>query len=164
MAGRIIWQQSYNHKWCVHIPWPVNKDVCLTLDVGIALIEDNGSFVLEVKANGLTKDINLANVCVPIPVGPFSVQVCIANLALTGGNVAFDLVVKACVDANIGPIHVNQCVNLVSQHIAVHLLAKTHLLAFGITEESTEGVYAYTLNELSEDAISKALLQPAPTM
>jgi hypothetical protein len=160
MSRRVIWQQCYDHSWSVHIPWPVNKDVSWSVHACLALIEDSGSFILEASINGLTKDINLANVCVPIPVGPISVQVCIANLALSGGNVAFDLVVKACIDVSVGPIHLNQCVNLVSQHIAVHLLAAADHPAFGIEGTPKVPVYAYVTVPLDEKQIAHALSQP----
>jgi hypothetical protein len=160
MSRRVIWQQCYDHTWSIHIPWPVNKDISWTLHACLALIEDIGSFVLEASVNGLTKDINLANVCVPIPVGPISVEICIANLTLSGGNVAFDLVVKACIDVSVGPIHLSQCVILVSQHIAVHLLATGDHRAFGILESPGVSVYAYFSSPLDGKQIEFALSQP----
>ncbi len=161
MSRRVIWQQCYDHSWSIHIPWPVNKDYSWSVHACVALIEDNGSFILELSVNGLTKDVNLANVCVPIPAGPISVQVCIANLAVGGGGVAFDLVVKACIDVTVGPIHLDQCVTLVSQHIAVHLLAETHFADFGILAKQKVPVYAYFTHPLSEKEAANALSQPS---
>lgn len=160
MSRRIIWQQCYDHSWSIHIPWPINKDVSWNVHACLALIEDGGSFILEASVNGLTKDINLANVCVPIPVGPITVQVCIANLALSGGNVAFDLVVKACIDVTVGPIHLDQCVTLVSQHISVHLLTASDHPAFAILETQKSPVYAYITAPLDDSQIAHALSKP----
>jgi hypothetical protein len=160
MSRRVIWQQCYDHNWTIHIPWPVNKDYGWSVHACVAVIEDGGAFILELSVNGQTKDINLANVCVPIPVGPITVQACIANLNLGGGNVAFDLVVKACIDVTVGPIHLNQCVNLVSQHISIHLLAEDHHAAFGIEATSKVPLYAYITTPLTEKEIATTLSQP----
>ena len=162
MSRRVIWQQCYDHTFGpVHIPWPINRDYSWTLHACVSLIEDGGAFLLEVSVNGITKDINLANVCVPIPVGPISLQICIANLQVAGGNVAFDLVGKACIDVSIGPIHVNQCVTLISQHISVHLLTQQHFAAFALPDRSDVPLYAYVVTPLSDKDITNALAQPA---
>jgi len=159
MSRRVIWQQCYDHSWKIHVPWPINKDYGWSVHACVSVIEDSGNFILEISVNGVTKDINLANMCVPIPVGPISVQVCVANLSLVGGNVAFDLVVKACIGVSVGPIHLNECVNLVTQHISIHVLAAEHHAAFGIVDHPAVPLYAYTTKALTDGEIANALSQ-----
>jgi hypothetical protein len=160
MSRRVIWQQCYDHAWNIHVPWPVNRDYGWSVHACVALIEDGGTFLLELSVNGQTKDINLANVCVPIPVGPISVQVCVANLALAGGNVAFDLVVKACIDVSVFGIPLKQCVTLVTQHISIHLLTAANVTALALDSVPTVPVYAYVVTPLSDNEVSNALAQP----
>ena len=103
-----IWEQCYDHQWCVHIPLDGNR--CFGIHACVRVVEDSGSFFLELQLNGVVKRINLANVCVDLPVSIFDLKVCIANLFIGGIHtlIQFDISLDGCIKVDVGPIHLEE--------------------------------------------------------
>ncbi|MGA2691451.1 MAG: hypothetical protein ABSF76_03715 [Opitutaceae bacterium] len=121
------WEQCWDPQVCANIPFVGNK--CVGAHICVRIIEDNGTFYLEGEVNGQTARYALADSCIPaFSVGIATLEICVANINIVGGALrGLDLVVKACLGADIGPIHVGQCWDLYDQHIPFTLLSAAEL-------------------------------------
>jgi hypothetical protein len=118
-----IWEQCWDPKACVHIPF--DGDKCLGFHACVRIIEDNGTLYLEAELNGQSFRYALADACIPaLSIGIASLEVCVTNLDVTGGVLrSLTLTVKGCVGGDIGPIHIGQCWDLFSQKIVFSKLS-----------------------------------------
>src|SRR5438876_7395103 len=115
----VIWEACAGKKWCVHIPFDGEK--CLEAQACVRVLEEGGNFYFEVQIGGEHARIPLGNSCAEARYYVFAAKACIANLNITAHSINFDIVLRLCIDANIGPIHIGECVDVYQQHIAFGL-------------------------------------------
>src|SRR4051812_39897899 len=99
----VIWGACWDPGFCVHIPWPWNKDVCAKAHVCVRIVEDAGHYFIELELNGSKRQYDLVNACVPaFTIGPASLEVCVGNLVVQGGKIkSVDLTVKVCLGIDV---------------------------------------------------------------
>ena len=158
----VIWEACAGKKWCVHIPF--DGDKCLEARACIRVIEEGGNFFLEIEIAGNRQRIPLGNSCVEARYYVFAAKVCVANFSASAHSLSFDVVLRLCIDANIGPIHIGECVDLYSQHVnigffTVDQLAKLNFshpmagISSGGRELGGEKAYAYVETGISAKAL-----------
>jgi hypothetical protein len=154
-----IWQQCYDHEWCVNIPFDGRR--CFGIHACVRIIEEPPAFFLELELNGQRQRINLANACVNIPVSIFNLKVCIVNLNISAHSVSFDISVDGCINVSVGPVGINECVPLARQHVVIGKLAAREAEAFLAPQplETAEPFYVFHNRKAAareEDALEKA--------
>ena len=125
----VIWEACAGKKWCVHIPFDGEK--CLDAQACVRVLEEGGNFYFEVQIGGEHARIPLGNSCAEARYYVFAAKACIANLNITAHSINFDIVLRLCIDANIGPIHIGECVDVYQQHIAIGFFTVNELAKFG---------------------------------
>ena len=127
----VIWEACAGKKWCVHIPF--DGDKCLEARACIRVIVEGTNFFLEIEIAGVRQRIPLGNSCVEARYYVFAAKACLANVSVTRTAINFDVVLRLCIDANIGPIHIGECVDVYSQHVTIGISTVVELAALGIT-------------------------------
>ena len=130
----VIWQGCAGHKWCVHIPF--DGDKCLEASACVRLLEENATFYLEVEIAGIKQRMNLGNSCIEARWYVFAAKVCAANVNISAHSISFDLVLRLCIDANLGPIHIGECVDILRQHVQIGFFTMAQLGQLGIPPEA----------------------------
>jgi hypothetical protein len=121
----VIWQACAGHEWCVHIPF--DGDKCLSAQVCVRVLEEGTNFFLEVEILGARERIPLGNACLEARYYVFAAKACVANLNVQPHRLQFDIVLRLCIDASIGPIHVGECVDIYKQHVSIGFLTASEL-------------------------------------
>jgi hypothetical protein len=106
---QIIWQQCWDPKACVHNPF--GNDWCLGFHACVRVVDDGGTYFLELEVNGNVARVQLANACYPVySIGIATLEVCVDGLQVVGNQLkSIHLIVKACVGGDVGPVHIGQC-------------------------------------------------------
>jgi hypothetical protein len=157
----VIWEGCAGHKWCVHIPF--DGDKYLDARACVRVLEENAKFYLEVEIAGNKQRINLGNSCVEARWYVFAAKVCVTNVDIKAHSIAFDLVLRLCIDVNLGPIHIGECVDILRQHVQIGFFAIAELSKLGFAPEAVPGgakrgaehVYAYVETGLSDAAAAE---------
>ena len=156
----VLWEACAGQEWCIQIPFDGKK--CLSARACIRAIEEGGKFLLEIEIGGNRERIPLGNGCVEARYYVFAAKACITNVKVSGKTIDFDVVLRLCIDANIGPIHIGECVDIYRQHIHVGFFTMAELAAFGfenpianVTIMANEKIYAYAATELSRPALEE---------
>ena len=158
----VIWEACAGKKWCVHIPF--DGDKCLEARACIRVIEEGGNYFLEVEVAGNRARMALGNSCVEARYYVFAAKVCVANFAPSAHRLDFDVVLRLCIDANIGPIHIGECVDIYSQHVSIGFFTVDELKALGFNHPiggvsqrgrslGGERAYAYVETGISTKAL-----------
>jgi len=158
----IIWQACAEREWCVQIPFDGKK--CIGARACIRVLEENGDYFLEIEIAGARERMPLGNSCLEARYYVFAAKVCVANMQATPHSLDFDVVLRLCIDANIGPIHIGECVDIYRQHVRIGFftvdeLAKLDLrhpmlgLTTGDRSRGKDRAYAYVETALSEQAL-----------
>jgi hypothetical protein len=150
----VLWERCERKEWCVKIPFDGRK--CISASGCVRLIEENGSYYLEVEVGDVRQRMNLGNSCVEARWYVFAAKVCLGNVQQAGSTISFDVILRLCVDANLGPIHIGECVDLFRQHVDIHFLTEADLRGLGLTAEGIPGqarrrgggAYAYVETQL----------------
>jgi hypothetical protein len=89
----------------------------------------------------------------------FVAKACIANFKADAHSLDFDIVLRLCIDASLGPIHIGECVDIYSQHVHIGFFTVEELtkLGFqqpvsGIGSMAKERAVAYVETGLSKKA------------
>lgn len=119
--SRVIWKKEVEKKWSIKIR---GKEVASwTLNGSVALVEENGTFYVELEIEGERARFALADACFPFQYLVFKLEACFANLVFDGNTPkSFDIVINACIDASvklpvIGRVGIKECVNLFKERI-----------------------------------------------
>lgn len=158
----VIWEACAGKEWCVQIPFDGKK--CLSARACIRIIEETGNFFLEIELAGNRQRIPIGNSCVDARYYVFVARVCMANVRATPHSLDFDVVLRLCIDASIGPIHIGECVDVYSQHVSIGFftvdeLAKLNIshpmagLSQGGRGTGPEKAYAYVETGISSKAL-----------
>lgn len=150
----VIWEACAGHRWCVHIPF--DGDKCLDARACVRVLEENARFYLEVEIAGNKQRINLGNSCVEARWYVFAAKVCVVNLNITAHSISFDVVLRLCIDVNLGPIHIGECVDILKQHVQIGFFTIAQLGKLGVSADAIPGgarrgeshVYAYVETQL----------------
>lgn len=124
-----LWEQCAGYKWCVQIPF--DGEQCLEGRACVRVGETSGSFYLELDAAGNTQRIPLGNACVEVRWYVFAAKACLANVNIGDHQIDFDIVLQLCIDANIGPIHIGECVEILKQHVQIGFFTVQELASLG---------------------------------
>jgi hypothetical protein len=124
IRSSVLWEENFGKEWKVKIPFDGTKT--FGLHGSARVTEESGSYFIELELEGNRVKQELGNLCLPIGVGIFNLVICIGNLDLPRG---FDVVVKACIGVDIGPINFGECVVLYKQHITLHRLSVEQMLS-----------------------------------
>jgi hypothetical protein len=118
--SRVWWEHCDNKKICA--PWPA-QDKCLEANVCVRVFEENGKFFLEIEILGNRAKWELANLCVDYSIAIAKASVCITNIKFksNGQLDSFDILVNFCIGGNVGPIHLEQCWEILRQRIQFKL-------------------------------------------
>jgi hypothetical protein len=116
-TDRVIWEKCFSQQECVKIPFDGTK--CVGISACVRIIEDSGSYSIELQIFGQRIRYSLANICYPVySIGIATLEVCTSNLSIISGKiVSVTIVVKGCVHAKIGPIDINKCWDLFNQPV-----------------------------------------------
>lgn len=117
--SHVVWNWSYDHEYCIHIPFVGKK--CVTINVGISILESDGKYSVEVQFMGHHASVALFSGChtvVSVSVG--HLEICLTPDVQSGSLKGFDIKVKACV----GILGIDKCFDLYSKHIVVTTLAE----------------------------------------
>lgn len=164
----VIWEACAGKEWCVQIPFDGKK--CFSAHACIRIIEEAGNFFLEIELAGNRQRIPIGNSCVDARYYVFVARVCMANVRATPHSLDFDVVLRLCIDASIGPIHIGECVDVYSQHVSigfftVEQLAKLNIdhpvsgLSRGGSAMGAEKAYAYVETGISAQALASLTKQ-----
>lgn len=149
----IVWQQCYDHRWCVHLPHPINSDRCVSIHACLRFISENGLFI-ELELNGITRRWPLSDETIKLPVGPFQLEVMVANLLVSPvhHDVSLDFSVDACVDTSIAGIPIKECAHIYGAHVMIHRLTRDELKQVGSVSDELNATYTRELTwaEISE--------------
>jgi hypothetical protein len=155
-----IWEACASKKWCVKIPFDGEK--CLEGRACIRVIVEGSKFFLEIEIGGIRQRIPLGNSCVEARYYVFAAKACVANWKQEAHSIQFDIVLRLCIDANIGPIHVGECVDIYRQHVTIGTFTVDQLSQLGFDNPigSVRGVgadaaYAYVETALTAGADKK---------
>lgn len=123
-----LWQQCWKPQICAHIPF--DGDKCLSANICVAIIEDNGTFYIEGSINGATAKYALADACIPVyNVGVASLKICVTNLNIANGILrSLTLSVEVCIGGSIGPINLSHCWDLFNQTINFHSFTSDEII------------------------------------
>jgi hypothetical protein len=130
----ILWQACAEQEWCVQIPLDGKK--CLSAKACIRVLEEGTAFFLEIELLGARERIPLGNSCVEARYYVFAAKACIANLDVQPRNIQFDVILQLCIDANLGPLHVSECLNIYKQHVRIAFLSGVDLEALEVSHPS----------------------------
>lgn len=98
----VIWEKCLKLEKCVHIGWPINRDICVSVSACVRLIDRGGTILLQVEAAGKQFEFPLTDACKTIfTVGVGHIDICLA----VQGPQKIRVQAKACI--GFGPI--NQC-------------------------------------------------------
>lgn len=126
-TSHTYWEKCWDPQICAHIPF--DHDKCLRAHICVRIIEDSGSFYLEVEIEGHRARYGLTNACIPtFAVGIAHLDVCAANVQVNNGVLqSLELIVKACIGGDIGPIHLEKCWDLFNETIKFTTLSASDL-------------------------------------
>jgi hypothetical protein len=130
---RVIWEKCFREEVCVQIPFDGKR--CVAIEACVRLIEEGGSYYVELQLFGHRVRHGIANVCYPVvEIAIGRLKVCTSDLVIDNGQLkSVKLTVQGCVGADIGPIHVEKCWDLYSGTIIFFRLSTdAHARAFSI--------------------------------
>jgi len=148
----VIWERCWDPGFCVHIPWPWNKDVCVSAHVCVRIAEDQGRYYAEIQLNGVSQQFDLIDTCYPaLTIGLASLEVCTQDPQFDQGKLkSVRIVVKACVGIDFGPVHARRCFDLLNEVITFFYLKGSDLQALGLIDRaSDEQIVVYVEGTLS---------------
>ena len=140
-ASGVIWEKCVKLEKCVHIGWPINRDICVSVSACIRLIDRAGVIVLQVEAAGKQFEFGLANGCKTIfSVGVGHIDICLVWDPKTPQQLRVQA--KACI--GFGPI--NQCWDIWG--VDIHWLTAAefgaiNLAKVGLVADATATTPAY---------------------
>ena len=141
---------------------PIRRRKCLEARACIRVIEEVGNFFIEIEIAGNRQRIPLGNSCVEARYYVFAAKVCVANFAATAHSLNFDVVLRLCIDANLGPIHIGECIDVYSQHVSIGFFTVDELtrLGFahpivGVSGRGGDKAYAYVETSISKKALEE---------
>lgn len=153
----VLWQTCFGKEWCVRIPFDGER--CLKAEGCIRLVERNADFFIEIDAAGLRREMPLGNGCMELRWYVFAAKACIQNVAVSDRNIHFDVAIKLCIDASIGPISIGECVDVFRQHVAIGRFTPRELAASGMSPPywdigatAVPDIFGYCELEVSADA------------
>lgn len=149
-SNRVIWESCWEPKVCVHLPWPWNRDECVSARFCVRLLQEDARVILELEALGSRAQFELANTCFPaLEAGIARLEVCVSNLVLENGTPkSLHLTVKGCIGTKIGPIPIGQCWDLYSGDLSLAIYSLESMQAFGRVDEKTfAGMHTVILEE-----------------
>jgi hypothetical protein len=139
-AHVVIWESCWEPKVCVHLPWPWNRDECVSARFCVRLLQEDAKVILELEALGGRSQFDLANTCFPaLEAGIARLEVCISNLIMVGGfPKSLHLTVKGCIGTKIGPIPVGQCWDLYAGDLSLSTFPLESFHVFGVMSEGDQ--------------------------
>jgi hypothetical protein len=156
----VIWEACAGKEWCVQIPFDGKK--CFSARACIRVLEENAKFYLEIEIAGNRQRIPLANGCLEARYYVFAAKACITNVKVVGKSIDFDVVLRLCIDVNIGPIHIGECVDIYRHHVHIGFLKMAELAALGfdnpiagVKSVGDEPVTAYVETDISVTALEE---------
>jgi hypothetical protein len=157
----VLWERCERKEWCVNIPFDGKK--CVSASGCVRLIEESGNYYLEIEIGDVRQRMNLGNSCIEARWYVFAAKVCLGNVQQAGSTISFDVILRLCVDVNLGPIHIGECVDLFRQHVEIHLLTDADLRELGFSVEGipgrargrSGGAYAYVETQLKPENAAK---------
>jgi hypothetical protein len=158
LTGRYvkIWEQCWDPKACVHIPF--NGDKCIGFHACVRIVEDGGTLYLEAEVNGQTFRYALANACIPaLSIGIATLEVCVTDLEVSGGSLkSLTLSVKGCVGGDIAGIHIGHCWDLYNQKIVFATISGAQAAALIEADATKAGDWGSTYYSHVTDASGSA--------
>jgi hypothetical protein len=155
-----IWEACAGKKWCVKIPFDGEK--CLEARACIRILFEGSAFFIEIEIAGNRQRIPIGNSCLEARYYVFAAKACLANLKQTPHSIEFDIVLRLCIDANLGPFHIGECVDVYRQHVSIATLTVHELTQLGFDHPvggvkglESEDAYAFVETELSAEAGKK---------
>ncbi|MGY4430612.1 hypothetical protein ACVWWO_003089 [Bradyrhizobium sp. F1.13.1] len=152
-----IWEACAGKKWCIHIPF--DGDKCLEARACIRVIAEGSDLFLEIEIAGNRQRIPMGNSCVEARYYVFAARACLGNFNRTSHSIEFDIILRLCIDANIGPIHIGECVDVYRQHVSIGTFTVDELTQLGfdhpvvtVRKMAAEPAYAYVETAISADA------------
>lgn len=122
LLRQVIWQQCWDQKACIHNPW--GADWCLGIHACVRIVDESGTYFLELEVNGGVVHYQLANACFPVfTYGVASLQVCVDNLQVVNNQLkSLHLIVKGCVGGHVGPVDIGHCWDLFNSVITFFMV------------------------------------------
>lgn len=137
MINRLIWEKCVSKRWCVKIKFP-KFERCWQLDGCVRVVEEGGTFFLELQLEGIRKRFDIANACVSLPAPPFELKVCVADIEVSDGRpVSFSIVVQGCIGVDLPrPLpDLRECVTLYAAKISLPSLSLREALRLQLIDE-----------------------------
>lgn len=121
-VSRVIWEQCFREEVCVKIPFDGKK--CAALEACVRIIEEGGSYFVELQLFGHRIRHGIADVCYPVfTVAIGRLKVCTSKLVFEGGKLkSVTLTAQGCIGTRIGPIPLEKCWHLYSGTIRFSFL------------------------------------------
>lgn len=133
-----IWEQCASKEWCLKVPF--DGDRCFSVTACVRVLQEGATFFLEIEAGGNRERMRLADACIETRYYVFAAKACAANVKIQAHTLDFDIVIKLCIDVDLGPIgHIQECVDVYSQHVVIGFYTDEQLAAVGLKHPAIAG-------------------------
>ena len=125
--SQVIWRQGFKQELCADIPFIGRQ--CVSASAEVRVLEEGGTYYLEIEVLGYTERYNLADACFPaVSYGLASVKVCVKNPDISGGVLkSFSITAELCIGAKLLGQNLEQCWDVLNTRIVVAKAAHSEL-------------------------------------